>query len=85
MKKLLAVPVITGEAGVCPEYAVGTASVSYDALGGAAAAMAYEILVEGADVSAMPVRYAPYVLRWYNEELCSLLQVTVPEGCEPLR
>ena len=42
--------------------------------------MAYEILVEGADVSTMEVRYAPQFTKEYNAELCELLGVTVPDG-----
>ena len=41
--------------------------------------MAYEILVNGADVSTMPIQYAPKFTKEYNAELCSALGVTVPE------
>ena len=41
--------------------------------------MAYEILVNGADVSTMDVRFAPTFTKEYNAELCELLGVTVPE------
>lgn len=41
--------------------------------------MAYDILVNGADVSAMEIAYAPQVTKEYNAELCEALNVTVPE------
>ena len=42
--------------------------------------MAYEVLVNGADVSTMQIRFAPNVTKEYNAELCSLLGITIPEG-----
>ena len=41
--------------------------------------MAYEILVNGADVSAMEVQYAPQFTKEYNAAICEALQITVPE------
>ena len=41
--------------------------------------MAYEILVNGADVSAMEIQFAPNVTKKYNAELCEILGVTIPE------
>ncbi len=41
--------------------------------------MAYDILVNGADVSAMEIAYAPKLTKEYNAELCEALNVTVPE------
>ena len=73
------VPVIAGEEGICSGCGVGTLSISYYDLGCATGEMAYEILVNGADVSAMEVRFAPNVTKKYNAELCQILNVTVPE------
>ena len=42
--------------------------------------MAAEILLEGADVSSMPVRYDEEPVHKYNEELCTELGIEVPEG-----
>ena len=42
--------------------------------------MAAKILLEGADVSAMPIQYAPQFTKEYNAELCAALGITVPEG-----
>ena len=73
------VPVIAGEEGICSGCGVATLSISYYDLGCATGEMAYEILVNGADVSAMEVRFAPNVTKKYNAELCQILNVTVPE------
>ena len=74
------VPVIAGEEGICSGCGVATLCISYYDLGCATAEMAYEILVNGADVSAMEVQFAPNVTKKYNAELCQLLNVTIPEG-----
>ena len=58
---------------------MATLSISYSELGKATGEMAYEILVNGADVSTMDVRFAPTFTKEYNAELCELLGVTVPE------
>jgi putative ABC transport system substrate-binding protein len=41
--------------------------------------MAYEILVNGADVSTMAVEYAPTVTKEYNAANCETLNITVPD------
>ena len=41
--------------------------------------MAYEILVNGADVSTMEVRFAPQFTKEYNAANCQALNITVPE------
>ena len=41
--------------------------------------MAYEILVNGADVSAMPIEYAPQFTKKYNASNCEALGITVPD------
>ena len=74
------VPVVAGEENLCKGCGVATLSISYYDLGYATGEMAYEILVEGADVSTMEVRYAPQFTKEYNAELCELLGVTVPDG-----
>ena len=73
------VPVIAGEENLCKGCGVATLSISYYELGKATGEMAYEVLVEGADVSTMDVRFAPTFTKEYNAELCELLGVTVPE------
>ena len=73
------VPVVAGEEGICKGCGVATLSISYYELGKTTGEMAYEILVNGADISTMEVRFAPTFTKEYNAELCELLGVTVPE------
>lgn len=73
------IPAVVGEEGICRGCGVATLSISYYDLGYATGEMAYEILVEGADISTMPVRFAPNVTKEYNAELSALLGVTIPE------
>ena len=73
-------PVVAGEEGLCAGCGVVTLSISYYDLGYATGEMAYEILVNGADVSEMAVRFAPNVTRMYNAELCELFGIAIPEG-----
>ena len=72
-------PVVAGEEGICSGCGVATLSISYYELGVETAKMAYEILVNGADVSTMPVAFAPTFTKEYNKELCELLGITVPD------
>ena len=74
------IPAVVGEEGICKGCGVATLSISYYDLGYATGEMAYEVLVNGADVSTMQVRFAPNVTKEYNAELCSLLGITIPEG-----
>ncbi len=73
------IPVIAGEEGICSGCGVATLSIDYYDLGYATGEMAYEILVEGADVSTMDVRFAPNVTKKYNAQACQDLGITVPE------
>ena len=74
------VPVVAGEQGICSGCGVATLSISYYDLGYATGEMAYEILVNGADIATMPVEFAPNVTKMYNPELCEALGVTIPDG-----
>ena len=64
--------------GICAKCGVATLSISYYDLGYTTGEMAYEILVNGADVSTMEVKYAPAFTKEYNAEICQKLNVTVP-------
>jgi putative ABC transport system substrate-binding protein len=72
-------PVIAGEEGICKSCGVATLSISYYDLGYATGEMAYEVLVNGADVATLDVAFAPNVTKEYNAELCELLGVEIPE------
>jgi putative ABC transport system substrate-binding protein len=73
------VPVVAGEEGICSGCGVATLSISYYEIGYKTGEMAYEILVNGADVSTMAVEYAPTVTKEYNAANCETLNITVPD------
>lgn len=79
------VPVIAGEEGICGGCGVATLSISYYDLGYTTGQMAYEILVNGADIKTMDVRFAPNVTKKYNPEICNLLGITIPDGYEAIQ
>lgn len=78
------IPVIAGEEGICSGCGVATLSISYYDLGCKTGEMAYDILVNGADVSAMDIAFAPNVTKKYNAEICEQLGITPPEGYEAI-
>ena len=80
----LGIPIIAGEEGICSGCGIATLSISYYNLGVITAEMAAEILLEGADVSTMPVRYDENPVRKYNAEICEELGITIPEGYAPI-
>ena len=73
------VPIIAGEEGICSGCGVATLSISYYDIGYTAGEMAYDILVNGADISTMEIKYAPQVTKEYNASICEKLGVTVPD------
>ena len=73
------VPVIAGEEGICSGCGVATLSISYYDLGVATGEMAVRILVDGEDITAMPIEYAPTFTKKYNPEICEELGVEIPE------
>jgi putative ABC transport system substrate-binding protein len=73
------VPVVAGEEGICSGCGVATLSISYYDMGYIAGEMAYEILVNGADVSTMAIKSAPNVVKEYNAANCEALGITVPD------
>lgn len=78
------VPVVAGEEGICKGCGVATLSISYYDLGYKTGEMAAEILADGADVSTMPVEFAPNVTKKYNAANCEALGVTPPDGYEAI-
>ncbi|MGI6029813.1 MAG: ABC transporter substrate-binding protein [Candidatus Heteroscillospira sp.] len=78
------VPVIAGEEGICKGCGVATLSIDYYELGYTTGEMAAQILAEGADVSTMPVEFAPNVTKKYNAANCETLKIAAPEGYEAI-
>lgn len=73
------VPVIAGEEGICSGCGVATLSISYYDLGVATGKMAVKILTGEANVSEMPIEYAPQFTKKYNKTICDALGITVPD------
>ena len=78
------VPVVAGESGICSGCGVATLSISYYDLGYTTGKMAAQILKGEANVSEMPVQFAPEVTKMYNAANCEALGVTIPDGYEPI-
>ena len=74
------IPVIAGEEGICGGCGVATLSISYYDLGVATGKMAAKILTGEADISEMPIEYAPQFTKKYNPTICDALGLTAPEG-----
>ena len=73
------VPVVAGESGICSGCGVATLSISYYDLGYTTGEMAAQILKGEADISTMPIEYAPNVAKMYNAANCEALGITVPD------
>ena len=73
------VPVIAGEEGICEGCGVATLSINYYDLGVATGKMALKVLVDGEDISKMPIEYAPQFTKEYNPEICEELGIEVPD------
>ena len=77
-------PIIGGDDAMCSAFGVATLAVDYYDLGYATGKMAYDILVNDADISTMPIQYISSFVPKYNPEICDLLGVEVPEGYEAI-
>lgn len=73
------VPVIAGEQGICSGCGIATLSISYYDIGYTAGEMAYQVLVEGEDISTMEIQTAPEVTKMYNPTICEELGIEVPD------
>ena len=78
------VPVIAGEEGICSGCGVATLSISYYDIGYKTGEMAAQILTGEADISTMPIEYAPQFTKKYNAAICEDLGLTPPEGYEAI-
>ncbi|MBQ7161621.1 MAG: ABC transporter substrate-binding protein [Clostridia bacterium] len=78
------IPVIAGEAGICKGCGIATLSIDYYSIGYAAGVQAYDILVNGKDAGDIEIGFASDLTKQYSPERCTALNITVPEGYEPL-
>ena len=78
------IPVICGEEGMCSGGGLATVSISYYDIGTACGEMAYDILVNGADISKIPVGYSQNPVKKYNADYAAAIGFTMPEGYEAI-
>ena len=79
------VPTVTGAEAMCEVGALATLSVSYYDVGVKAAEMAYDILVNGKNPAEMPIAYLTEgLVPKYNADIAEALDITIPEGMEPI-
>ena len=78
------VPIICGEEGMCGAGGLATVSISYYNIGYVCGEMAYDILVNGADVSSMPIGYASSPEKKYNADYAEAIGFEMPEGYEAI-
>ena len=74
------VPIICGEEGMCGAGGLATVSISYYDIGYVCGEMAYDILVNGADISAMPIGYAASPEKKYSADYAEAIGFEMPEG-----
>lgn len=74
------IPVICGEENMCGVGGLATVSISYYDIGYECGKMAYEVLVNGADISTMPIGYAANPVKEYNAEFAEAIGFEMPEG-----
>ncbi|MCH5303472.1 MAG: ABC transporter substrate-binding protein [Ruminococcus sp.] len=77
-------PIVCGEEGICSGCGVATLSINYYDLGQKTGEMAYDILVNGADISTMEVQFAEATTKKYNAERAKALGITIPDDYEAI-
>lgn len=78
------VPVVAGESGICSGCGVATLSIDYYELGYTTGQMAVKVLTGEADISTMPVGFAPEPAKLYNAANCEALGIAIPEDYAPI-
>lgn len=73
------VPVVSGDESTCRICGAATLSISYYDLGYLTGEMAARILVDGEDISEMPIEYTSHFTKKYNADVCQTLGIQVPE------
>ena len=78
------IPVINGEEGMCSGGGLATVSISYFDIGYACGEIAYEILVNGANVAEIPIGYSANPVKKYNPDIADAIGFQLPEGYEAI-
>ena len=73
-------PIICGEENMMAVGGLATVSISYYDIGYITGEMAYEILVNGADISTMEIQYSPKAVKEYNPAFAAAIGFEAPEG-----
>ncbi len=73
------VPIIAGEESICAGCGIATISIDYYDLGVATGKMAAKIIRGDADVSTMPIEYAPEFTKKYDKARCDELGIKIPD------
>lgn len=77
------IPMIAGEKGICTA-GVATLSIDYYNLGCQTGEMAYDILKNKKKAGDMEVQFAKKLTKMYNAENAKALNITIPDGYEPI-
>ena len=76
---------IAGEEGICKGCGVATLSISYYDLGVHHRRDGLlRFWSNGADISTMPIEFAPQFTKKYNAAICEALGITMPDGYEAI-
>lgn len=78
------VPVIAGEEGICSGCGIATLSISYYDIGYKAGEMAYDILVNGKDITTMDIEFAKDLTKEYNPTNCEALGIKIPDDYQAI-
>ena len=78
------IPVVAGEESICQGCGVATLTISYYDIGYKTGEMAYDVLVNGADISTMEIAFAPQFTKKYNAEMADIMGVTIPDDYEAI-
>lgn len=76
------IPIICGEEGMCGNGGLATVSISYYDIGYMCGEQAYDILVNGADISTMPIGYSSNPVKKYNADYAAAINFEMPDGFE---
>lgn len=77
------IPMIAGEKGICAA-GVATLSIDYYNLGCQTGEMAYDILKNKKKAGDMEIQFAKKLTKMYNAENAKALNITIPDGYEPI-
>lgn len=78
-------PIVAGEEGICKGCGVATLSISYYELGKKTGEMAYDVLVNGKDISKMEIQFAPATTKEYMADRCKALGITVNKDYKEIK